>query len=301
MHILITGGTGLIGRSLTAYWRDKGHDITILSRTPERVAHLCPGAHGTSDLNALHNLTPGFDAVVNLAGAPIADRPWTQKRRSVLWKSRIDLTEKLVDFLSHQQHKPTLFLSSSAVGWYGNQHDHLITEESPAQDTDFGSALCIAWEKAALQAQEHGIRVATVRTAPVLSAHGGMLQRMAPAFRFGLGGCMGSGLQWMPWIHLEDIIRIYDTLLQDQACQGPYNATAPEAIRNTDFTQTLAHLLNRPAKFNIPAPVLKLAFGEMSSMLLNSQKIQPQRLEKSGYTWAYPTIDKALSECLTAR
>ncbi|MBR0559305.1 TIGR01777 family oxidoreductase [Neokomagataea anthophila] len=300
MHILITGGTGLIGRSLSAYWLEKGHNITILSRTPERVAQLCPGAHGTSDLKTLHNSTPGFDAVVNLAGAPIADRPWTQKRRAILWQSRISLTQKLVAFLKHQQHKPALFLSSSAVGWYGNQHDTLITEDSPAQNTDFGSALCSAWENAALQAQEYGARVVTVRTAPVLTAHGGMLRRMVPPFRFGLGGCIGNGLQWMPWVHLHDIIRIYDTLLNSDSCRGPYNATAPQTIRNQDFTQALAHALHRPAKINIPAMALKLTLGEMSSMLLNSQQIRPKRLEELGYHWAFPEISPALQDCLSA-
>ncbi|GBR53044.1 NAD-dependent epimerase/dehydratase [Neokomagataea thailandica NBRC 106555] len=298
MRILITGGTGLIGRSLTAQWLHQRHDITILSRTPERVAQICPGAKGTADLNSLHKSTPGFDAVVNLAGAPIADRPWTQKRRSILWKSRISLTEKIVSFMGQQDHKPALLLSSSAVGWYGDQRDDLITESSPARDTDFGSTLCQAWENAALRAQDFNTRVAIVRTAPVLSAHGGMLQRMCPAFRLGLGGRIGSGHQWMPWIHLQDIVQIYDTLLHNNACHGPYNAVAPQLIRNTEFTQALANTLHRPAKFVIPAALLKLALGEMSSMMLNSQRIQPEKLEQIGYNWAYPDIESAMRECL---
>lgn len=302
MHILLTGGTGLIGRALCQHWHRQGHQLTVLSRQPAQVAALCSGASGIAqldDFTALRLSTP-VDVVVNLAGAGIADRPWSAERRDVLWRSRIQQTETLVDWMTRQAQPVRLLLSASAVGWYGDGGDTPLDESSPPASQDFGSELCMAWEQAAHRAGQAGSRVAVLRIAPVLAAQGGMLARLLPPFRWGLGGRLGSGQQWMPWIHLQDLVAIFDHLLRHPDSQGIYNACAPEPVRNADFTRTLAQTLNRPALLPAPAWVLRLLLGEMSILLLGGQRLSPQRLQAAGYRWQYPQLDSALQQILKA-
>ncbi|MBP7327528.1 MAG: TIGR01777 family oxidoreductase, partial [Alicycliphilus sp.] len=203
MRILLTGGTGLIGRALCQHWQRQGHDLFVWSRDPAQVPRLCSGAQGIAQLQALDGSAP-LDAVVNLAGAPIADRPWTAARRDLLWRSRVDLTRTLVDWMGRQAAPPRVLLSGSAVGWYGDRGEQWLAEDSAPGNADFGSRLCVAWEQEAERARQWGVRVALLRTAPVLAPQGGMLARLLPPFRLGLGGRLGSGQQWMPWIHLDD-------------------------------------------------------------------------------------------------
>ena len=226
MRILITGGTGLIGRALCRHWRAQGHELWVWSRSPERVSQLCSGAHGVAQLEDLSGQGP-IDAVVNLAGAPIADRPWTPARREVLWRSRIDLTRTLVAWMQQQPNPPKVLLSASAVGWYGNGAEAWLDEHSPPASQDFGHRLCMAWEEEALRATESGARVAVLRIAPVLAAQGGMLARLLPPFRMGLGGRLGKGQQWMPGF----IWRIWSACLT-------FCCTAPTAAASS----TPAHL-----------------------------------------------------------
>lgn len=297
MRILLTGGTGLIGRALCRLWAAQGHQLVVWSRSPDKVAGLCSGARGIGSLDEL-DVGEALDAVVNLAGAPIADRPWTTKRRQLLWDSRIELTRQLVDWLASRPLKPRVLVSGSAVGWYGDGGERRLDEDSPAGSEDFASELCFAWEEAALRAEELGIRVVLVRTAPVLAAKGGMLARLLPPFRLGLGGRMGSGRQWMPWIHIEDEVGLIDFLLQHEECRGPYNACAPNAVRNAEFARTLGRVLHRPALLPAPACVLRLAFGEMSDLLLGGQHLQPQRTLDAGYQFRFPDLEAALADLL---
>lgn len=297
MRILLTGGTGLIGRALCRLWAAQGHQLVVWSRSPDKVAGLCSGARGIGRLDEL-DVGEALDAVVNLAGAPIADRPWTTKRRQLLWDSRIELTRQLVDWLASRPLKPRVLVSGSAVGWYGDGGERRLDEDSPAGSEDFASELCFAWEEAALRAEELGIRVVLVRTAPVLAAKGGMLARLLPPFRLGLGGRMGSGRQWMPWIHIEDEVGLIDFLLQHEECRGPYNACAPNAVRNAEFARTLGRVLHRPALLPAPACVLRLAFGEMSDLLLGGQHLQPQRTLDAGYQFRFPDLEAALADLL---
>lgn len=226
MRILITGGTGLIGRALCQHWQRQGHELWVWSRSPQQVPALCSGAHGITRLQVLDGLAP-LDAVINLAGAPIADRRWTTARRDLLWRSRVDLTRTLVDWIGLQATPPRVLISGSAVGWYGDGGEQRLDEDSTPGNTDFGSRLCVAWEQEAERARQWGVRVALLRTAPVLAPRGGMLARLLPPFRLGLGGRLGSGQQWMPWIHLDDQVALIDHLLQHESCSGPYNACAP--------------------------------------------------------------------------
>lgn len=297
MRILLTGGTGLIGRGLCRQWTAAGHELLVWSRGPAKVAALCSGARGIGRLEELDG-EAAPDAVVNLAGAPIVERPWTTARRRVLWESRVTLTRQLVDWLAARPDRPRVLLSGSAVGWYGDGGERRLTEDSPAGREDFASDLCAAWERAALQAEELGMRVVLIRTAPVLAREGGMLGRLLPPFRLGLGGRLGSGRQWMPWIHIEDEVGLIDFLLQHEECRGPYNACAPNPVRNAEFTRILARVLNRPALLPAPAFMLRLVLGEMAGLLVGGQHLQPQRTLEAGYQFRFPDLEAALTDLL---
>lgn len=297
MRILLTGGTGLIGQALCRFWAAQGHELWVWSRDPEKVATLCSGARGVAQLQDLNGVL--LDAVVNLAGLPIADRPWYQARREALWASRVTLTKHLVDWLGTRAQRPAVLISGSAVGFYGDSGEQQPLEEPSVRGNDFGSQLCAAWEAEAQRASELGIRVAVLRTAPVLAPQGGFLARLLPPFRLGLGGRLGSGQQWMPWIHLADEVGLIDFLLQHPECSGPYNACAPHAVRNSAFTASLARALHRPAFFPVPAFVLRTLLGEMSILLLGGQHLAPRRALAAGYSFRFPDLDAALADVLS--
>lgn len=297
MHILLTGGTGLIGRALCRYWAQQGHQLTVWSRSPEQVPRLC-GA-GVKGISRLEDCPPGvLDAVVNLAGAPIADRPWTAKRKQLLWASRISLTEQLVAWLASRAQKPDVLLSGSAVGWYGDGGERELDEQQLPMCSDFASSLCSAWEDTAWFAETLGIRVVLVRTGLVLAAEGGFLKRLLLPFKLALGGPIGSGRQWMPWIHLHDQVAVMDFLLHHQTASGPYNACAPEPVRNQAFVRVLGAALHRPAFMPLPAVLLRLGLGELSGLLLGGQRAVPKRLLEAGFTFRFTALDKALADLL---
>ncbi|MCG4454254.1 TIGR01777 family oxidoreductase [Pseudomonas sp. MMS21-TM103] len=297
MHILLTGGTGLIGRALCRQWTQEGHQLTVWSRTPQRVAALCGAqVRGIGWLDEVGD--QALDAVVNLAGAPIADRPWTRKRKNLLWASRITLTEQLLAWLQQRQQKPRVLLSGSAVGWYGDGGERELNEDSPQITDDFSAQLCGAWEETAQRAEALGIRVVLVRTGLVLAADGGFLARLLPPFRFGLGGPIGDGRQWMPWIHIADQIALIDFLLQQEQASGPYNACAPEPVRNADFARALGRVLHRPALLPAPAFLLRMALGELAGLLLGGQRALPVRLQEAGFRFRFTDLDLALADLL---
>jgi len=295
MKILITGGTGLIGRALCLRWQAAGHELTVLSRTPARVAALCSGARG---IGSLAELMPDYlpDAVLNLAGMPIADRPWRPARKRLLWQSRVDATEELVRWMASRSVAVLLLLSASAVGWYGDVGDAKVDEASITPGLDFGAQLCAAWESAAQQAAQAGTRVAIVRIAPVLAHGGGMLARLSPPFRLGVGGRLGSGQQWMPWIHIDDLLGLFDHLLTQSGSSGVYNGCAPGPVRNVEFTHALAACLGRPALLPVPGWLLRLLFGEMSVLLLGGQRAIPVRALEAGFVFRYDRLHEALAQ-----
>ena len=294
MHILLTGGTGLIGRQLCQHWLGQGHRLTVWSRHPEEVAALC-GAE-VLGVARLEEVIGVVDAVVNLAGAAIADRPWTHKRKALLWSSRIGLTETLLAWLEGLAQKPAVLISGSAVGWYGDGGDRELTEASgPVQD-DFPSQLCIAWEETAQRAEALGMRVVLVRTGLVLAAEGGFLSRLLLPFKLALGGPIGNGRQWMPWVHIKDQIALIDFLLHKDDASGPYNACAPHPVRNREFAKTLGQVLHRPAFMPMPAFALKVGLGELSGLLLGGQKAIPERLMAAGFTFQFTELHTALDD-----
>ncbi|MRJ22120.1 TIGR01777 family protein [Pseudomonas haemolytica] len=294
MHILLTGGTGLIGRQLCRHWLAQGHRVTVWSRQPETVAQVC-GAQ-VLGVGRLQEVIGAVDAVVNLAGAPIADRPWTHKRKALLWSSRINLTETLLAWMESLEQKPAVLISGSAVGWYGDGGERELTEASgPVQD-DFPSQLCIAWEETAQRAEAMGVRVVLVRTGLVLAAEGGFLSRLLLPFKLALGGPIGNGRQWMPWVHIKDQIALIDFLLHKEDASGPYNACAPHPVRNREFAKTLGQVLHRPAFMPMPAFALKVGLGELSGLLLGGQKALPERLLVAGFTFQFTELRAALDD-----
>ena len=295
MHILLTGGTGLIGRELCRHWLSQGHSLTVWSRRPEKVPDLCGAqVRGIGRLEELDE-TP-VDAVINLAGAPIADRLWTHRRKALLWSSRISLTETLLAWLESRGQKPQVLISGSAVGWYGDGGERELTEESPPVSEDFASQLCIAWEETAQRAEALSMRVVLIRTGLVLSAQGGFLSRLLLPFKAGLGGPIGNGRQWMPWIHIDDQIGLIDFLLHQNSASGPYNACAPKPVRNREFAKTLAAVLHRPAFMPMPAFALKVGLGELSLLLLGGQRATPARLLAAGYIFRFTDLRAALDD-----
>jgi len=297
MKILITGGTGFIGSALTRSLTEQGYEVTVLSRNPDSVEKIC--GPGIKALNNLNQLKPEdtFQAIINLAGAPIFDARWSDARKQIIRDSRIGLTRQLVASMARMAVKPELLISGSAIGYYGDQGDTVLTEQS-ATHKDFSEQLCTDWENEAKKAEQLGVRVCLIRTGLVLAEGGGLLKRMLLPFRLGLGGRLGDGQQWMSWIHRQDWIAIARLMLTDSSMQGAYNATAPNPVTNSEFARTLAHCLNRPALLPVPAWLLKILLGEMSGLVLGSQRVMPERLFALGFKFQYTDLSSALNQVL---
>jgi uncharacterized protein (TIGR01777 family) len=297
MHILITGGTGLIGRHLCKALLADGYELTVFSRNPASVPAKC-GA-GVHALASLADWRPdmAFDAVINLAGEPIVDARWTEQRKRVLRDSRITLTEELVRRIAAAERKPAVLLSGSAVGYYGGRGDEMLDETSGAGN-DFPARLCVDWEAAAAAAENLGVRVCLSRTGLILSKEGGLLARMLPPFRLGMGTRVGDGRQWMSWVHIDDYVAMALRLLRDETMRGPYNITSPAPVTNAEFTAALAAVLRRPAPFVAPAALLRLTMGESAGMLLEGQRMLPKRLLAAGLTFRFGALGAALQDLL---
>lgn len=295
MEILLTGGTGLLGRALCKVLLSQGHRLSVLSRHPEKVARLCG-----KEARALGSLddwqaSQHFDVVINLAGAPIIDLPWTKSRKRVIRNSRIGLTQALVAAIARAGSKPRVLLSGSAIGIYGDCGEQVHTDtEALRVGPDFGARLCADWETAAAQAQAYGLRVCCLRTGLVLTPDGGLLARLKWPFRLGLGGRLGSGQQWMSWIGIEDWINAVCFLLAHPDASGAFNLVAPTPVRNSTFTRRLSSAHGMPALLNQPACILRAALGQRAYLLLGGQRVLPGRLEAAGFHFRHPTLDAAL-------
>jgi len=260
VHILITGGTGLIGRQLCKTLLAEGHELTVLSRNPASVPAKCgAGVHAMAALDEWRS-DRAFDAIINLAGEPIVDARWTAQRKQVLWDSRVSLTDKLVQRIAAARHKPGVLLSGSAVGYYGNRGDAML-DESAAAGEDFAARLCKAWEDAALGAESAVARVCLLRTGLVLSRHGGLLGRMLLPFRLGLGARLGDGKQWMSWVHIDDYVGMLLSLLRNAQASGPYNMTAPQPVPNKEFHWDPREGTASPRPIHYAGDVVKTGHG----------------------------------------
>lgn len=290
MNILITGGTGLIGSALTQLWQAE-HTIWILSRAKRQI-----DSENLKYITSLQQLDFNkLDAIVNLAGEPIANKRWTERQKTRICESRWQLTEELSQLIRLADTPPHTFISGSAIGFYGRQGDQEISEDYQAFFPEFSHDICARWENLAMQASSPTTRVCLLRTGIVLAEKGGALKKMLPPFKLGLGGVIGSGEQYMSWIHLEDMVALIDFILRQQELHGPINAVAPKAVTNKVFTEQLAKRLNRPALLPMPAVMAKLLFGEMSEILLYGQRVVPKKLQDAGFQFRYPQLGSALA------
>jgi uncharacterized protein (TIGR01777 family) len=274
MNIAITGASGFIGRHLMRSLAQAGHSVCALRR------HAPPAES---------------DVVIHLAGEPVAQR-WTAEARQRIRESRIAGTRNLVDALGRLPRRPKALICASAIGYYGSRGDEILTESS-APGSGFLPEVCVAWEREAQAAESFGIRVVRMRTGLVLAAGGGALQRMLPPFRMGVGGRLGSGRQWMSWIHLEDLTAMFLFAVESQV-RGPLNGVAPQPATNSEFTRELARMLRRPAVFPVPEFALRLLFGEMADVLLASQRVVPAAAQAAGFRFRFPQLSPALEDLL---
>jgi len=292
-RVLVTGASGLIGRALVSSLKAGGVEVSALVR-------------GTPGSNQIHwdparPLAPesvsGFDAVVHLAGETVASR-WTTSKRAKIRDSRVGGTRTLTHALAKAAKRPRVLVTSSAIGYYGDRGDEVLNEKS-SPGTGFLADVCREWEAANQPAADAGIRTVQIRTGIVLSAEGGALKKMLPPFRMGVGGRLGTGGQWMSWIHIQDMIGAIHHALKTDLLQGPVNFVAPRPVTNAEFTETLAMVLQRPAIFPVPALAIKTLFGEMGrEVLLSSQRVEPARLVTSGYPFHCSELKKALETLL---
>ena len=300
MKILVSGSHGLVGKALINSLTTDGHEVLRLVRrarafgAPEVEWHPNQG-----EIDAGH--LEGFDVVVHLAGESIASGRWTDDKKRAIRESRVKGTSLLSEVLAQLSRPPSVFLSASAIGYYGDRGDELLTEES-APGEDFLSSVCVEWENATKPAIEKGIRTIHTRFGVILDAEGGALTQMLTPFRMGIGGRVGSGKQWMSWIALEDVVNGLKFLIADKPVQGPVNFVAPNPVTNAEFTKTLGRVLSRPTLFPVPAFGARLVFGELAdALLLSSQKVDPSVLNDKGFPFSWPTLEPALRHILVGK
>ncbi|GIU82211.1 MAG: TIGR01777 family protein [Acidobacteria bacterium] len=298
MKVLISGATGLVANALIPVLQSKGHEICKLVRKTKGEANeiLWDAEKGFSEES--EKKLEGFDAVINLAGDNVASERWTPEKKRRIRNSRVLGTRNLVEALKRREIKPKVFISASAIGFYGNRGDEILTEESPKGE-GFFPEVCTEWEAEALKAEDFGARVVLLRIGIVLAKEGGALKKMLLPFWLGLGGVVGSGKQWMSWIALEDLVRIIIFSLENDSVQGAINCTAPNPVTNYEFTKTLGKVLSRPTILPIPSLAIKFLFGEMGeTLLLEGNRVLPKRLQDLGFEFSFPNLEDALREIL---
>jgi uncharacterized protein len=302
MKVLVTGATGLVGRRLVRRLIEAGHEVVVLTRNLDDASVNLPVRclihewfpdNGNIDDRALDDV----DGVVHLAGESATDGKWSSERRDALLRSRIDSTRTLVGAIAARapEDRPWVMVSASGIGIYGERGDEVLVESSPPGD-GYLAEVCIAWEQEASRVEASGLRWVGLRTGLVLSRNGGILPRMLPAFRLGAGGRIGTGRQWMSWIHIEDLVSLYIAALENRAFHGPVNAVAPHPVTNADFSAALATALNRRAPLPVPTPVVNMLLGERSGLILTGQRVACTAAEEAGFEFDYPDVASALTE-----
>lgn len=294
MKYLITGGTGFIGKRLCSKLISDGNEVVILSRSLEKVEKLYSGqVKGIGSLDHVSN-SEKIDVVINLAGEGIANKKWSSSQKQKLISSRLNITKGLISLFDRLNYKPSVFISASAIGYYGAQENESLTENSKAKK-GFTHELCSRWEDQALKAEQLGIRTCITRLGVVLGSNGGTLAKIETPFKLGLGGRIGSGKQYFSWVHIDDVISVFDFLAKNKKYSGIYNLTAPNPVTNAFFTKAYGEVLKRPVIFPMPGFVVKTLFGEMGDqLLLKGQRVLPKKLLDSGYKFKFEKIDKAL-------
>ena len=301
MRVLITGGSGLVGRALAANLARDGNEVIILSRRPERIIGLPAGVsvkwwdgHTTQGWNSL---VDGAGAIINLAGENISSGRWTKERKSRILESRVNAGRAVVQAFKAAPRKPRVVIQASGVGYYGTGGDEEITEETPAGH-DFLAKVAADWEASTASLEVPGVRQVVIRTGVVLSTAGGALPRMLLPFRLFAGGRLGSGRQWFPWIHIADEVGATRFMIENERASGPFNLVAPAPLTNSEFSRLLGKQLRRPALIPVPGFILRLLFGEMATILLDGQRAIPRRLLQLGFTFQFSEAGSALRSLL---
>ena len=294
MNILITGGTGFIGKALSQELKNSGCNVLITTRrrtdSKEKLTWNPPFLIPTDKIS-------NIDAVINLAGESIASGRWTKIRKERIMSSRINITRALVQSMKNINPKPKVLISASAIGYYGPRGDEYVTEDAQP-GADFLADVCKAWEAEALKAEEMGVRVVLVRIGAVLESDGGALPKIIMPFKFFFGGPIGNGKQWFSWIHRDDITGIIKYALENDSITGPLNLTAPQPVTNREFSSALGRVLGRPSWLSVPGFMVRLTLGELGDILLTGQRVLPEKALKEGYKFKYPDIDGALRAIL---
>jgi uncharacterized protein (TIGR01777 family) len=300
MRVTVTGATGLVGPRLVAALQQRGDEVTVLSRSPERARHALAGVEAVRWADPVSEPAPaealsGRDAVIHLAGEPVAQR-WNDEVKERIRRSREAGTRNLVAGLAQASPRPGVLVSSSAVGYYGPSGDEPLPESAPA-GTDFLAEVCVAWEREAHKAADLGVRVVVVRTGVVLDAEGGALEKMLPFFKLGVGGPVAGGRQYMPWIHLDDLVGLYLAAMDD-AWTGAVNGSAPEPVTNKAFSRALGRVLKRPAFAPVPKLAIKTLYGQMADIVAEGQRAVPERALALGFRFRHPDLEPALRDAL---
>lgn len=299
--VLVTGGTGFIGSRVCDTLHNREYAVNVVSRNPENAKSRLDSVEGIFAWNPETEKLPtealsGVQAVIHLAGETIAGR-WNAEKKRRIRDSRILSTRNLVASFANTDDRPNVCICASAIGLYGDSGEECFTEESPP-GTDFLAEVCQEWEAEADNARELGVRVVNVRIGLVLGLGGGLLQQVLPPFKMGVGGKLGSGQQWMSWIHVDDVVGIIMHALENENIIGALNATAPKPVRNIEFTKALGSVLRKPTIFPVPSFGLKLMMGEFADFVVLSQNVIPEKTEASGYNFQFSTIDSALADLL---
>lgn len=302
MQIIVTGGTGFIGRALVNRLLKNGHSVTVLARNADSARALLPSAVICINWNppSIGTWSKAFasaDAVINLAGEPIAENRWTEARKRLIWDSRIGATRSVVEALRTHATKPCVLVNASGIGYYGASDEHLL-DETAARGSGFLADLCLAWEAEAMSAAEFGTRIVIVRTGMVLEADGGALAKMLLPFRLFLGGPIMPGSQWVSWIHRRDHIGLIDWALSTATVSGPINAVAPEPVTMKTFCEVLGRALHRPSWLPVPGIALNILLGELGTILTTGQRVIPTKAMAGGYVFHYSTLEPALKDIL---
>jgi len=300
--IIITGATGLIGQQLTIKLTDMGYKITIFTRNPDNAQKKLPNVHKVVKWEYdyvdewLHELE-SVDAVIHLAGANLSTKRWNKEYKKLLYDSRIISTKKLIEAIKTVERKPKVFITASAIGYYGNRSDEILTEESEA-GKDFLANLCNDWEKEAKNVEQFGVRSVQIRTGLALSRNEGALKQMLPAFKYFIGGPLGNGKQWYSWLHIEDIVNIYVKALESEILSGPINAVSPNPVTMKKFAKILGDVLHRPSFFSVPKIILLLVIGQVAEVVTSSQRVVPEKLLNSSFKFKFEKLEDALRDIL---
>ncbi len=293
MKILISGGTGFIGTHLCNHFLKQNDEVTVLTRNLNRK--FIDKVKLVSELDTSQQ----YDCIINLAGEKLNNKRWSEKFKKIIYDSRIETTKKIISFIENTPIKPKLFLSGSAIGYYGTHKNRIFTEKTISNDSSFSSKLCQVWEQVASKAQEFGVRTIFLRTSIVLGKDGGIIKELFPLFNLNLGSIIGDGNQFMSWIHIDDYISAVQYIIDEPSYIGPINLTSPNVTTNKEFTQTFAKTLNKRQFLVLPKPLIKLIFGQMGKeLLLDGQKVYPSKLMDSNFNFKFSNIHNALNDLL---